>query len=76
MYRNSSNKNVTNTNMLRSNLLSAQPGLGTQPHKEAPGAIWFKYVKTHWLALVQWGCPLDNNGLKMVMGQLNNSQKK
>ena len=47
MYRNSSNKNVTNTNMLRSNLLSAQPGLGTQPHKEAPGAIWFKYVKTH-----------------------------
>ena len=28
-------------------LLSAQPGLGTQPHKEAPGAIWFKYVKTH-----------------------------
>ena len=40
-------------------LLSAQPGLGTQPHKEAPGTIWFKYVKTHWLTLGQWGCPLD-----------------
>ena len=27
------------------NPVTAQPGLGTQPHKEAPGEIWVKYEK-------------------------------
>ena len=59
------------------NPVTAQPGLGTQP-----GEIWVKYEKktkqkkqkkTHWLTSGEWGYPLDN-GPKMIMGQLNNSQ--
>ena len=34
-----------------------------------------KNVKTQWLPLGEWGCPL-NNDPKLVMGQLNSSLKK
>ena len=42
-------------------------GLGTQPIFEAPGDLQLETVKTQWLTLVKWGCPLDNSP-KMAVG--------
>ena len=46
-----------------------------EAHYKAPGDPWVKYVKTQWLTLGEWGCPLDN-GLELVVGQPNSSWKK
>ena len=50
--------------------LGTRPGIGTQPSCKTPGGLWGEYVKTWWLIMGEWGCPLDN-GLNLATGQPN-----
>ena len=54
--------------------MGAWPGLGAQPHYEAPGDLKVEIVKTQWLTSSYWWCPLGN-GLKLAMGHPNSSKK-
>ena len=47
--------------------LGPRPGVGNQPLYEAPGHVWVENVKTQWLAVGVWGCPLNNNP-KLTVG--------
>ena len=50
--------------------LGTRPGLGTQPHYEAPGDLQVEIAKTQWLTSGWWGC---QNGPKPAVGQSNSS---